>query len=266
MSDASLLRLLEPNDALRAAVSRSGGEVHRAGPFEVYLHPDPHSPGFGYAQPIEPLPGEADTIAGLHQVQQLFAERGLALSIEFNRPLFPGLPALLASRGLLLTEREPLLVLDPADFEPSRSREVEVRFLQPDDPDNRLSAYSRIFTETLLDKPYVESDEEIARLRAEAKRLGGRAHALAVLDGSPAGTGFISVLDGVVEVNRVATLPEARRRGVAATLTSFMLEHAFRSGARIVWLTAAGRPAQILYENLGFHVIGERLYYASPSD
>lgn len=266
MPDVSLLRLLEPNDAARSAVVRAGGEVHRAGPFEAYLHPDPHAVGFEYAQPIEPLPSRAGVVSGLHQLQRLFDERGMPLSIEFNTPLFPGLPAILESEGLSLAEREPLLVLDPADFIPSRTDGVSVRFLRPDDADSLLSAYSRIFTEVLLEKPYVESADGIVRLRAEAGHSGGSAHALASLDGSPAGTGFISTLDGVAEINRVATLPAARRRGVAATLTSFMLEAAFGSGAQIAWLTAAGRPAQMLYENLGFRLIGERLYYSSASD
>lgn len=266
MTDARLLRLLEPNEALHAAVARAGGEVQRAGPFEAYLHPDLHALGFQYAQPIEPLPGEGDVVDGLRRLHHLFAERNLPLSIEFNAPLFPTLPGILEFEGLALTDREPLLVLDPAEFTPSWSDDVKVRFLQPDDPDALFSAYSRIFTEVLLEKPYVETDEGVARLSAEADQSGGRAHALATLAGTPAGTGFISILDGVAEIARVATLPDARRRGVAATLTSFMLKAAFGSGARVAWLTAAGRPAQILYENLGFRLIGERLYYSSEPD
>lgn len=265
MTEMPLLRLLEPNDALRDAVVRAGGEVQRAGPFEAYLHPDLHALGFQYAQPLEPLPGETAIVEGLHRLRDLFAQRGLPLTIEFNGPLYPGLSTILESEGLTPTDREPLLVLDPTDFTPFRSADVEVRFLKPEDPGRLLSAYSRIFTEVLLEKPYVETAEGVARLRAEAERSGGAGHALAMLAGSPAGTGFVSTLDGVAEINRVATLPDARRRGVAATLTSRMLESAFGSGALMAWLTAAGRPAQILYENLGFRLVGERLYYSADA-
>lgn len=262
--DLSLLRLLEPNDTLRAAVRGMRGEVTRVGPFEVYLHPDPHALGFGYAQPIEPLPADADVATAVDALRALFASRGIPLSIEFNQPLFPLLPNLLASRGLVVDDREPLLLLDPADFTPSQSADVDVRFLGPSDPDWLLSAFSRIFTEVLLAKPYAESPEGIARLRHEVEKSGGRSHAVALIGDQPAGTGFITTMDGVSEITRVATLPALRRRGVAASLTSFMLEAHLGPEARLAWLTAAGEPAQRLYEKLGFRLTGERLYYTEP--
>jgi GNAT superfamily N-acetyltransferase len=262
--DLSLLRLLEPNDTLRAAVGGMGGEVMRVGPFEAYLHPDPHALGFGYAQPIEPLPADAEVTAAVDALRALFASRGMSLSIEFNRPLFPRLPDLLESRGLVIDDREPLLVLDPADFRPSRSADVQARFLRPSDPDWILSAFSRIFTAVLLAKPYVESPEGIARLRHEVEKNAGRTHALAFIGEQPAGTGFITTMEGVSEITRVATLPALRRRGVAATLTSVMLKTHLDPRARVAWLTAAGEPAQRLYEKLGFRLVGERLYYSEP--
>jgi ribosomal protein S18 acetylase RimI-like enzyme len=265
VTDTRLLRLLEPNDALREAVVRAGGEVYRIGPFEAYLHPDPHALGFEYAQPIEPLPARHEIVTSLRHLKDLFAGRALPLSIEFNTPLFPGLADILEAEGLALSDREPLLVLDPSGFTPSRKTGVEVRFLQADDADATLSAFARIFSEVLLEKPYAEAAQAVTRLRTEIERSGGNSHALAWLAGAPVGTGFISVLDDVAEITRVATVPSARRRGVAATLTSSMLESAFASGARVAWLTAAGRPAQALYENLGFRLAGERLYYSPES-
>jgi ribosomal protein S18 acetylase RimI-like enzyme len=260
----SLLRRLEPNDTQRAAVRRLGGKVLRAGPFEVYLHPDPRAPGFGYAQPIEPLPPDSDVLSGVDELRALFASRGLPLSIEFNGPLFLGLPPLLEAAGLVVSEREPLQVLDPAGFTPVRAADVDVRFLQPSDSDRTLSDYQRIFTEVLLERPYEETPERLARLRDEVKKCGGGSHALAIVDGRAAGTGFVSTAEGVSEIARVATLPHARRRGVASTLTSVMLEEHLGPGSQVAWLTAASRPAQLLYEKLGFRLVGERLYYAEP--
>jgi predicted GNAT family acetyltransferase len=59
----------------------------------------------------------------------------------------------------------------------------------------------------------------------------------------------------------MATLPEARRRGVAATLTTFMAQDRFGAGDTLVWLTAQTPPAKALYQKLGFRLIGERCYY-----
>jgi ribosomal protein S18 acetylase RimI-like enzyme len=139
---------------------------------------------------------------------------------------------------------------------------VDVRFLQPSDPDRLLSDYLRIFTEVLLERPYAETPERLARLRNEVQTCGGRSHALASIGGLAAGTGFIGTIDDVSEITRVATVPDARRRGVAATLTSVMLERHLGAESRVAWLTASGTPAQRLYEKLGFRLVGERLYYS----
>jgi ribosomal protein S18 acetylase RimI-like enzyme len=263
-TDAALLRLLEPTDTLREAAKRVGGDVVRVGPFEAYVHPDPNAPGFGYAQPIEPLPAPDVVAVALRDLRTLFARHNALPVIEFNSPLFPRLDALLEADGFMLTDREPLMLLDPGDFAPMRAEGVEARFLRPDDPEGTLSAFARIFTEVLLERPYRETPEGISRLRAEVDRTGGRSHALALLNGVPTGTGFITTTDGVAEITRVATLPEARRRGVAGTLTSYMIEDHLRAEARMVWLTAAGIPAQCLYERLGFRLAGERLYFTAP--
>lgn len=263
-AESSLLQMLEPNDGLRAAVTHGGGEVIQTVPFEAYLHSDPHALGFGYAQPVGPLPGDSEIAAGLRQLRSLFTRRGIPLSIEFNRPLFPDLPGLLESGGLVVAEREPLLVLDPTDFTPSYAMDVDVRFLHPSDPDELLSAYSRIFTEVLLERPFTETPSGVARLHSEVENADGKSHALALIEGRPVGTGFISTVEGVSEIARVATIPAARHRGVAATLTSSMLQCHFDAGANVSWLTASGLPAQRLYEKLGFRLVGERLYYTEP--
>lgn len=263
--DLSLLRLLEPGDTMIRAAERAGGEVQHVGPFLTFLHPDPDAPGFGYAQPLAPLPDNRDTAAGLAALRSVFAKRGAPALVEFNMPLFPGLPEMLEAQGFTLTEHEPLMILDPGDFRPRVVEGVNVRLLGPDDPDHPFSAYDRIFTEVLLERPFRESHEGLGRLRAEAERAGGLSQALATLDGTPVGTGFVAVTDGVAEITRVATVPEARRRGVAATITSTMLEAHFARGVRFAWLTAANEPAQQLYRTLGFRSAGERLYYSSDS-
>jgi hypothetical protein len=52
-------------------------------------------------------------------------------------------------------------------------------------------------------------------VRTQVERLDERCLVLATLHAKPVGTGFISSLDGVAEITRVATLTEARRQGVA---------------------------------------------------
>ena len=198
--------------------------------------------------------------ADLDSLRALFAARGLPLQIEFNEPLFPALPSMLAAAGLTPTEREPLLLLSAGGFHPAVNSRVEVRFLRADDEDG-LHAYAAIFHEVLLERSGAPPDRALDLLRREIEELKERSHAVAVLESSVVGTGFISSSDGVAEITRVATIPAARRRGVAATITSFMIADRFAHGDSLAWLTASGDAAQALYLKLGFRLVGVRLYY-----
>jgi ribosomal protein S18 acetylase RimI-like enzyme len=201
-------------------------------------------------------------LAAVAELRRLFAARGRPLVVEFNEPLFPRLPPLLERAGLVETVREPLMLCPVADFRPFNSPGVAVRFLEPDDPDEELRAFLTLFHENFGRDPDRVTPEAIARLRDEVARTGGRSAALARLDAKPAGTGFVAGYErGVCEITRVTTAPWARRRGVAATLTSFLIQSAVATGSDLAWLSARGPPAQALYAKLGFHRVGERLYY-----
>jgi ribosomal protein S18 acetylase RimI-like enzyme len=263
-SRLDILRRLEPTAGWLADLQRYGGEVVPAGPFCALLHS--RALGLNYAAPTEPL-GPLDAIpSALADLRRIFAERGLTPEIEFNEPLFPELPPILQRTGFMLDNREPLLVLEPADFRPETNPAVHVRFLQPDDAEADLIAYRAIFNAVLLDRPRPPTLKGIARLRQEIEQGQGRCHAQATLDGRPVGIGFVSAADGVAELTRVGTVPEARRQGVAATLTGFIVDDRFRAGDTLAWLTASGEPAQRLYQKLGFRLLGDRLYYrAAPT-
>lgn len=256
--DLDALRRLEPARRWLEELVARGGETVPVGPFLALFHTD--LLGFNHAVPTEPLRPE-EVPGAVAKLRRLFAERGLELQFELNEPLFPNLPALLEREGLTLTEREPLLLLTPGDFRPVANPKVDVRFLGEDAGQADLIAYRSIFNEVLLEKPLPPSAESIAALRREIAQLGGRSHALARLEGRPVGTGFISSADGVCELARVGTTPDARRKGVAATVTSFMISDRFGRGDTLAWLTAMAEPARILYLKLGFRLLGDRLYY-----
>jgi ribosomal protein S18 acetylase RimI-like enzyme len=258
-ADRDNLRRLEPTSRWLTSFVAKGGTVMAAGPFRALLAP--HLPGSDYAAPTEPLGPEEDIVKGLHALRGIFADHGSVLRLEFNEPLFPSLPGLLEREGFEVEEREPLLLCPVSDFRPVFHPDVRARFLDARDDDSRLVAYQTIFSEVLLERPWEATPEAIREFRSQLDRAGGRRHALATLAGTPVGTGFISSLDGVCELTRIATVPEARRRGVAATLTSFMLRDRFERGDTLAWLTATGVPAQSLYQKLGFRLVGERLYY-----
>ena len=73
--------------------------------------------------------------------------------------------------------------------------------------------------------------------------------------------------DGDADLLTVATLPAARRRGVATAMIAHLLRRARRAGCTAVLLEvrASNAGAQALYRRLGFAPIGRRRrYYLAP--
>ncbi len=78
-----------------------------------------------------------------------------------------------------------------------------------------------------------------------------------------------SCVAGEAELYRIATLPRARRRGVAACLMDSFLERVERERAERIFLEVreSNFAARRLYEAFDFSVIGKRMhYYQEPSE
>jgi len=78
---------------------------------------------------------------------------------------------------------------------------------------------------------------------------------IAYLDSRPACALATMQQDGVVGVYHVATLPFARRRGIAGNLLIVALRDAAAAGCTVATLTATPEALR-LYEQLGFHTCG----------
>jgi GNAT superfamily N-acetyltransferase len=80
--------------------------------------------------------------------------------------------------------------------------------------------------------------------------------ALGALDGRPVGTAYTLRSDGragpAAYLAGVAVVPEARRRGVGAAVSSWLLERALASGARLAHLHPDDDAAARVYACLGF--------------
>ena len=148
--DLDDLRRMEPTPRWLADAASHGVEVVPVGPFRAIV--DPTASWASYAAPIEPLPSSGEVKAALRELDQLFSQRGLSLNVEFNEPLFPGLPALLEREGLAVKEREPLLLLSPTDFRPVVRPDVGVRFLSAAVGEASLGSSPPIFRPVLLEQ------------------------------------------------------------------------------------------------------------------
>jgi ribosomal protein S18 acetylase RimI-like enzyme len=252
-----LLRQIEANSNAAAAQHR---EVVAVGPFRALLEPNTNTTWLNYAVPTSPLEDAAAAGDALGELRRVFDARGRRLRFEFNEGVWPDLPVLLERAGLQLQARYPLMACTFADLRDIQASGVRVRLLDSGTMPADLRAYLSIRNESFgLDTGPV-SDEAVEAFRLELHQ-GHLRWALAEWQGEPAGVGYTVPLDGVARLGGVATKRALRRRGVAATLSSYLALDHFARGGRLVWLLARDEAAQAVYDRVGFRLIGERLNY-----
>ncbi|MGH2588273.1 MAG: GNAT family N-acetyltransferase [Dehalococcoidia bacterium] len=259
--DAALhhLRRLEP-DLAALAVQVKGAEVIDCGPFRALVSRT--TDWANLAMPILPSANLDEVTAAVEELCRRFAERGRTPRFLFKEPFFPGLASMLEQAGLVLVEREPLMVCTPVSFRPFRNPKVSVHFLRATDPDTDLAAFQTIWSESLDDGSWVPTPDALAAFRSELDQPLHRA-ALASLGGRPVGTGFVASHGEGCEIMRVATIPAARRHGVGATVSSALVRAGFDGGATLAWLTATTAGARALYERVGFGNVGDELTFVA---
>lgn len=86
---------------------------------------------------------------------------------------------------------------------------------------------------------------------------------LATSDGEPVATGMTTLVDGVLGVLNMSTIPRHRRRGHARAVLLEMLAAGTRSGARRAILQASD-AGQALYESMGFQTVETWTYLLAP--
>jgi ribosomal protein S18 acetylase RimI-like enzyme len=100
------------------------------------------------------------------------------------------------------------------------------------------------------------SAESVDHLRHRADRgLTVTAIAESQTDGVVA-TGAYQPVGDTAELLAVATLPQARRRGIARALTAYLAHHAFDAGVNLMILSAQNDNVARVYERVGFSRVG----------
>jgi GNAT superfamily N-acetyltransferase len=178
--------------------------------------------------------------ADLDAARAFYAERGAGWGVRVPA----GLPWRHGRR--LLTLR--LMALSPDRFTPTPAVEgLRIAAAGPADLDAVLHVDATAFGE----HPDVERQWLEPHLDAPGVDV-----ALATRDGEPVGTGYTVRTDGragpCLYLAGVAVLAPARRRGVGATLSSWLLERGLAAGAELAHLHADTPEAARVYARLGF--------------
>ena len=243
------------------AVPRAASRVEDHGPLTLFVN---RSSGFPYyARPRRGWQGpvEAGHVGAVRERQ-----RGLGVpeSFEWVAEMTPGLAGAARAAGLQVREHA-LLVLDPAAWHPAPPPVgTEVRLVSAEADDlaelravGNLAfgaAGTQVGAAGPADLPAAAAEVPSAGMAGLREQLqaGRMVLAAAYHGGGPLAIGSHQPVGAVTEITGVATLPAARRRGLAAAVTSVLVQDAIDRGVDVVFLSAEDEDVARIYRRLGF--------------
>jgi ribosomal protein S18 acetylase RimI-like enzyme len=201
---------------------------------------------------------------------------GLPEAFEWVAEVTPTLRAAAVEAGLHVHEH-PLLALDRDAWRPAPPPlGVVVRLAEPEAPDLALlrSLATLAFGEPGTAVGVVGQPELLAAAASvpEAsvvdtrERLGAGLTVIAAAHDAqgPLSVGSHQPVGGVTEIAGVGTLPAARRRGLAAAVTSELVRDAIARDLEVIFLAAADEQVARMYRRLGFTRVATALIAEPP--
>lgn len=252
-------------DAYLDAAPRPDCDPVEVGPFTLFVSRSPWPyyarPTVGRRNPI--TAGDLDALAAA------CAEHGVDLGIEWVHEVHPELAGLVAARGLDLSSHA-LMRAEAVDVTAAAVDGVTFRVVEAGDPAllagraTADAAFTAGGTEpgpegaARRDAFLGKLDPElIAHLNDRARRgLTITAVAEDPAEGVVA-VGSYQPMGELAEIMAVATLPSARRRGLAGALTALLARHAHdEAGVQTVLLSAQDEAVARVYARVGFARVG----------
>jgi predicted N-acetyltransferase YhbS len=264
--------LITELDGYFDAAPRFDAEAVDAGVFTLFVSRSP----FGYyARPAlgQTAPIDAADLGALESVR---AAHGVPVEIEWIHEVHPELAASAVHFGLDVRSHA-LMVASPGRVAASPPDRVAVRVVEPNEQaieaGRAVAEVSFGFggTGTGADGP-AQRDARIPQLSTalmahlrERGRAGRTVTAVAESDDGVLAVGYYQPVDGLAEVLAVATLPSARRQGLAGAVTALLANDAMQHGVRTVLLSAQDDDVARVYERVGFRRVGSTGAAQRPS-
>lgn len=257
------MEMLRHIDGYLDAVPRPVARAETVGSLTLFVN---EGPGWRYY--ARPTPGAGpvspDDIRTARERQR---ERGHPQAFEWIAELNPEMAGAALDVGLSTLEH-PLMVLKaeghaPIDPPPG----VEIGLVEPTDDvattmavaelgfGSAGTAIGDVGPEAL---PGAAAKLEATIVEFTRSQMAGRhtMTAVATIHGVPVASGAHSPVGLITELVGIATLPSHRRRGIAAAVTSFLVQDAHDRGVRTIFLSADGPDVARIYERTGFRTIG----------
>jgi GNAT superfamily N-acetyltransferase len=214
--------------------------------------------------PGAPAPGAAEIGAVRARQRHL----GLPEALEWIDGVVPGLLPVARACGLKVREA-PLMVLGDGRWRtPDPPAGITVRLLVPGD--SALAASGAVAhigfgnpgTAVGEAGPRERDESAVGRSAVELDFLSERIRSgltqpvVAEDESGPLAAGTHQMVGDVSAIVGVATLPSARRRGLAALVTARLVQDARERGARLIFIEAEGPDVARIYDRLGFERVG----------
>jgi ribosomal protein S18 acetylase RimI-like enzyme len=268
MSVGPVAELLERIEAYYDAVPRAAASVEEHGPLTLFVN---RRPGWHYY--ARPRLGGSGAIRRVDVDAVLERQRtlGVPQAFEWVAETTPTLRATIQESGDLLVHELPLMVLGPAASADAAADGPRARIVPADTPD---LAVLRAIVDVGFATPGTavgpDGREALPAAAARLDRVGLSVLRERLRSGitvmaeagdaeGPLAVGSHQPVAGVTEILGVATLPAARRRGLATAVTHALVADALARGCELVFLSADGDAVAALYERLGFRRIGTAL-------
>ncbi|MFE4949367.1 GNAT family N-acetyltransferase [Leifsonia sp. NPDC056665] len=200
-----------------------------------------------------------DVEAAIERAERWYRERGLPAVFQVSPATSSDLVAALAAREYREHSRTDILVADRAEVVAARARDTSAPISTADTPPPDWLA-----TWWAVDGRGGDAERDIvAKILSAAPAL----YAWAGTSGSPDAVARLALAGDWAGLYAVATLPAARRRGLARALAVALADAAGGRGVRHLWLQvlADNAAAHSLYSGLGFRPASQYAYWTERS-
>jgi ribosomal protein S18 acetylase RimI-like enzyme len=251
--------VLSTLEAYYDAAPRPLATTEEVGPFTLFVRTSTDGWPY-YARPALGYEGPC-TAAQVTAVRERQRELGVPESLEWVHETTPTLLSAAREAGLHVEEC-PLLVLPGGADAVTAPLPAEYSLAM-------LTADSTDLQEVMgaVDAGFSGSDDVTPRPEGPVRELlrSGLLATAGAYDarGAVAG-GSHSPRGSATELQGIAVLPRARRQGVGAALTAFLVDDARARGIDTVFLSAGGDAVARVYERIGFRRVGTACVAGAP--
>jgi ribosomal protein S18 acetylase RimI-like enzyme len=246
------LERISAADVLATAATRT---VVDTGAFKLLLDPINDFAGMNWATPLKPDPSKAE----IAELCEAFQAYGRTPRLEFIAETWQGLAMALEGTDFCSEGQQDIMLVTRESFQPVKAEGVQLQFLEPDDARTVFQTFLETQTLGFGYSTEPPTSDQITAWHNQIRQ--GRRAALGFFEAHSAGVGTMLGTE-LAELQGVTTIPEARRRGVAGSISSALVAQGFEAGAQAIWLSVEEDGARACYAKLGFSVIGARLNYS----